>query len=74
MKKQFAFEFTQQIGDNFTPCDKIYKFAVNNALETYYKYFEIHVVINGDAYTYHHFDITPISANHEKVTMYLEEI
>lgn len=74
MKKQIAFEFTENIGDNFTPASKICSFARINRYETFYRYFTLHIVIQGTTYTYHHYDITPISANREKVTMYLEEI
>lgn len=73
MKKQTAFEFTQNIGDNFTPASKIYNFAKINGYKVDYRYFTLHIIINGTTYTYHHFHIEPISANREKVTICLEE-
>lgn len=74
MKNQFSFEFTQQIGDNFTPSAKISQFARINGYKTDYRYFALHIVIAGITYIYHHYDITQISADRERVTLYLEEV
>lgn len=74
MKNQFSFEFTQQIGDNFTPSAKINQFARINGYKTDYRYFTLHIIIDGITYTYHHYDITQISADRERVTIYLEEV
>lgn len=74
MKKQIEFEFTQNIGDNFTPASKISNFARINGYKQEYRYFTLHIIISGITYTYHHYNISPISANREKVTIYLEEV
>lgn len=74
MKNQIAFEFEQDIGDNFTPASKISNFARINGYKPDYRYFALHIIIAGITYTYHHYDITQISADREKVTLYLEEV
>ena len=74
MKKQIAFEFTQNIGDNFTPASKISNFARINGYKQEYRYFALHIIIAGITYTYHHYSIRQVNANREKVTIYLEEI
>ena len=67
-------EFDKAPGADFVPAWKIQDWAKRNRLDWFYHYDETHVRTHTGEYAYHHYYITPETADREHVKIYLERV